>query len=451
MKFDFSPKSNNDDQEDKKTLLSKIRNSSIGHKIIKTGTAAAIFLGVENNLQAQNKNKDKNDIKIENINSINLENNNPTPESYDVRNIFANYEERLNEIEKYKENSATLISNGIIESNKLYQEFKINYISGKQIEKSNEIQFLKDSINKVGSDAYKIKELLTKIEKENKILEFIEKSKTKEEFNLKKLNEEVSHTFSEEEKNIIKNSPEIVGAFEEAKNKVINVIKSDIYLHKLAKEFKCSNEEARHHQDVRINNVRLIKSKFWSKDNLQGETSSKAYYLSSEHSICLPYDLDINEIEESAEHELWHGATFGLKGISVDSKNLLSEKSYNYKSDYTKDENEYYKNSTERYPRFKILDEDLETLGIKQKGKKMTQDQFNKMMEVYNDQLLNKDMKGRIFRKGAIDFIMFTIEGSATETGYEIWNKLFNEIAVSDSSKENKTYQHDAWDYNDLA
>jgi len=458
MTFEFFKKPNpplkkEESNEDNKTILSHLRDNSLSHKLIKAGTAATLFLGVENGIKAENKNNDLKDTKIETVNNLKIENNNPTPESYDARHIVKDVETRLKNIDNYKESSAVLVADGIKKSNKEYSEFIINYASEKLTKILEETQTLKNKISELDSkkDSSLYQKISEELQNNQDRLEIWNKFKKEKENEIKEIKETPEFKFSQNDLNVIKNSPALINAFESAKNEIISILSSQNYLKKLAIEFNCDIKEAKLHQATRINNVRLASCEFLSRSFLFGVTSSQAYYSPTLHQISLPYDVDLKKITDLAIHELLHSATLSSKGLSVNAKHLLSEESFKSGFEYEKGENDYFSNPTERYVRIKILDIELDRLGIKKLGENMTKDQYHKMLEVYMNQISGK-IKGKDgFNDNAMQFIDFTKDGDNKEGGYEIYKKLFNEIALNQGgeNKEKEIYKHGAWSYGD--
>ena len=247
MKFEFLKKSNpvlkkEELKKDNKTVLSHLRNSGLNNKLIKSGTVATLFLGVENGIKAENNN-DLKDIKIENINTSKIENDNPSPESYDASLLIKGVEGRLDN----KDSSSVLISSGIKKSNKEYSEFIINYASEKQTKILEEIHSLKNKINKV--DSTKDYSLYSKISEELKDnqdnLDKWNNFKKQKEAKLNEVKESPEFKFSKDDEIVIKNSEAIVNSFEIAKKQIIDILSTSNYLKKLSIEFNCNLKETR--------------------------------------------------------------------------------------------------------------------------------------------------------------------------------------------------------------
>jgi hypothetical protein len=447
MKFEFPPKTNivkDDEKKDEKTILSQIRSSSLGHKIIKGALTASLFMGLENKMHA--KDNIVNKEKIENDSKIKLRENNPKPEEYDAGKIIG-----INKLEEnvdfYKNNPEDFIKNGIINSQKEYIDFSINYGLDMQSKRRLEIKELEELIKKDSSISDSIQSIIN--DRKESLSNWVKYQKNKEEEKIKYLsNQEENSPLTEEEKKVIDNSKYLVNTFESTKDLLINLVNTESYLKKLQTEFNCSLEEAKQHQSTRISNIKITNCNFMSTKMLESVINCQAGYMAKDHIVYVPYDVDQKKLVNLSLHELLHAMTLGNSGISNKAKDLL-EISFNGKMAINNEESDYHKNATERYVRLKILDMELDRLGIKKFGESISKDQYDKMLKNSLSKMESKNSDNyKFINKNAEEFIDFNIMDD-NEGGYELYKKLFDEIASN-----NKTYKHSDWNYqspNDLA
>ena len=247
---------------------------------------------------------------------------------------------------------------------------------------------------------------------------------------------------------VVANAPKMFQTVQEAKRKASLIISTNEYLNKLKEEFSCSDEEALKHQRVRLDNIIRTPFYFEPQERLE-DTGAKAFYSDNEfwgkNGVTLPYNnVDLETLEELAIHEFLHAATRGERGLSPKSKQKLSESFMPNKSIDSPDLASYHQKATERYVRLKMLEQELDRLGIKKLGERFTEEHFNKMMNIFNSQEEN-DYPSDKFNKNAKEFLDYTPQE------YNTYDQLFNEIASqennADELKSNSNYRHPGWDY----
>lgn len=261
-------------------------------------------------------------------------------------------------------------------------------------------------------------------------------------------------------------APKIFSEIERARQEAKRLMSDDAYVKKLQSEFGCSLEEARHHQEVRLSNLDFINYDLLSSAEIDAimraadRSSVTAFYITQTNIIVLPFNLEDKLTESEKEqkgffkvalHEFLHAATDAEKGISLKAKGLLSKESFEGIKDTGDEEadkssNKYYSESTERYARFKSLEEDLSRLKIKSRGEEFTFKHFEKLMELFRSGKLSDD---------AQDFIIYT-KGYHESNDSEIFKNLkniFDNIAQVDYGKNQgaKFYKHSGWNYGDLS
>jgi hypothetical protein len=139
--------------------------------------------------------------------------------------------------------------------------------------------------------------------------------------------------------------------------------------------------------------------------------------------------------------------TLGNDGLSTKSKKILTDSFVGNKS-IDENEHAYFKDPTERYVRLKILEIELDRLGIKKLGEKLTKEQFNKILENSINKMTSKDQDDSMFlNKNAFDFLEFLNMEDGKNGGYELLKKMLDEIALNESESKGDTYSHDEWNY----
>jgi hypothetical protein len=375
---------------------------------------------------------------LENENTI--ERKNPSPESYDLSRM--------------KEFNITNLK----EKKSLDGEF---------IERSTLKYLLKERFNKKKEDLENLEKFVEILKgegtelSENLRIKFIELEKE-----IKKLDEQITRKdyfefkkeLSLDEKDILEITPTLYNIVELARTNTIKLIKSKEYHKKIKNEFNCSEQEATLHQMVRVSNANNANYSFVSPEEIiriTGGCYDGFVYLNS-NMIVFSYG-DINSVDylknfyDTGMHELGHEVTSGENGMSNKAIELLSASSFINRSDYSVENNEYMAKPTERYTRLKILEKELDIMGIKKIEEKFEPKHYEELYKLYkNDQLKDKLLPG------SIDFLNFTkssldMPNHDKKKHFKLIKKLFDEIAEIDKNKKGKTYKNFKEDYNNLA
>jgi hypothetical protein len=431
----------------KKDILSRLRDGSFPNKLAKTAMFAGTLLSVENSLHAQNIRPTNEDAKME-ISILDTDKRqNPTPDSYDVRELFNRSENNQKNIQNNPEACRQMISSAIEASKMMTLTIERQNIDKKWWEINQLTLELEKKLNSIpNKNSSEYKNTADSLKQKNVELELIgEESKYKTTLLNKIVSGESSDLEAEKEK-YKKNAPELIKQVEAARENVIKIISSDDYLEKIQKEFNCRREEAEKHQKIRISNVRLANCTFKSKKELELSMGCAAAY-NHNHTLLLPYDESSEKISDLATHEFFHSSTIGNDGISLKAREIL-EKSFKNYSDYSKHTNDYLSNPTERYVRLKLLDMELDRLNIKKIGEKFTKKHYDKMMKIFNDNSINKEDS---LDENAKELIKTTIQSGSN---YEDIKQLIDEIAMNQKNEmatpeKGGNYQYPGWDYND--
>jgi hypothetical protein len=253
---------------------------------------------------------------------------------------------------------------------------------------------------------------------------------------------------TEEEKKYLTLIPEMITKIEAARQKVGKMIDNPAYLAKLQEEFNCSPVEARQHQLIRLSNLNLTNYEFKSlqevqeifedenPDALRFGGSVLNYDAKYDNMIYFAYNYDYYQaggdyLSETSLHEFLHKITRRNLGLSGKAIKLLGDETFapdttNYNDLW----NTYFSIPTERYVRLKILENQLDELGIKKMGEKFTRQHYEQMIKLYHDGKLNQD---------ASDLIHFTkFSEDNDDQNYEIFENLFNGLAdLGDKEKLN--------------
>lgn len=290
---------------------------------------------------------------------------------------------------------------------------------------------------------------------------------------LKEVSDDIKKLYEQKDENIIlenkykkylASAPKIFSEVERAREEAKRLLSGETYLEKLQKEFHCNHETAKRHQQVRISNIDFINYDLLSLDEINefakeaGVKVPLAFFIPQTNIIVLPLDLDDFSAKNSenklnffelALHEFLHAATNGNEGMSILAKKELDEESFggvdknSVDEEHAKYANKYYSEPTERYVRFKILEDDLLRLGVKKRGENFNLEKYEKMMELYKTGKLSED---------ANDFIEYTrgYLNLDNKEAYKNFKKIFDEIAMENFDKNinsDKTYKHPNWDY----
>lgn len=418
---------------------------SFGKKVLKTGIAVGLAASAESPVQAENfKSNDREADKIENV--AELTDKNPTPESYDAFEKIKNIPRATEKIQKRLDDPM-----GELLEDMKYSELTVCYIKIADLKKTT--KDLNEELDKMDSGLLSLdknspdylKESEAFNEKYQKFLNVHEE--------IKKINKRVEEIQADKNnvlndenlKSIFENSPEMLNKVEQVRKELIDIVSTKQYLNKLRSEFNCSLDEARRHQAVRINNLKTVAIGFRNSidlaSNYFGNTPAAAIYFSDYHNINLPYNRSDEKITHFAFHELLHSLTNGDSGLSAKAVKKLGDNAANNKK-YSGDINEYLMRPTERYVRLKMLELELNKLGIKKFGEKISKSGYKKMIQWLEESKYDND-----FSRDGVEFLE-TTKGLGDENGRQLINNIFEEIADNQEVDNQNNYKHPGWDYN---
>jgi len=202
-------------------------------------------------------------------------------------------------------------------------------------------------------------------------------------------------------------------------------IKSPEYLQKLMLEFGVSEDEAKQHQVVRLNN--LLRGTYSFVDE-KGEDPNF-----TEDRKTKTFITEIISDEYNAYHEiLGHKSVAGNRGLPQRTRNLFimaqkDEKEIarvfnwnNLSSEEREKMDRYIASPAEIYARKKVLDIEMENLGIKKYGEKFTPQTYDNLMEAYKAGKLSSN---------AEEFIKMIRP--------EFFEEIFNTISYNSEDKNN--------------
>lgn len=213
-------------------------------------------------------------------------------------------------------------------------------------------------------------------------------------------------------KNKLKQINEIVF---NVKEKARKHIKSNDFLKKLSDEMKISKAEAVFYQIARLKNINRLNINIVSLAEINLEINGKpsgntlAYY-DGKNNIYIPFDVDINTLEESIMHEILHGTTYGNEGILEEIQNKLRQSTLEGTSDYLSDPGE-------RLVRKQILDMEMDRLGILKYGEKFTFKHWIELKQFYNEGKLSPNCEEIIETTSREDLEIIINEIAQTEDG----------------------------------
>ncbi len=216
----------------------------------------------------------------------------------------------------------------------------------------------------------------------------------------------------------------------EAKIEIINHLKSEEYLDKLAIEMHISRAAAKKHQAVRINNVSALSIDLKHSFELSYLKKAYAYYTHNTTRITLPYDINLEDQEQKSYfyttviHEILHLSTNAHYGLSKQAEKILKEAATTHNSDepfYS-----YFTSPAEMIVRKQILDLEMQKLGIKNYGEKFTDEHYLKLLSL--ESVLSNNSRQ------LIEFVKS-----------EHFSKVMNELAENNNLEKN--YNHSGWDY----
>lgn len=223
---------------------------------------------------------------------------------------------------------------------------------------------------------------------------------------------------------------------EQAKSNVINHIGSPEYLKKIAKEMNISEHDAKEQQQTRLKNLQNVSYDFKNSGlifQLTRKTSSEgaiAFHMSENNEIYLPYNIDLKNEKEKRDfyaiiqHEMLHGLIPSDEMISQKANNLLTE---SFDSSLVKKDDNYFTPS-ELLVRKQVLDIEMEKLGIKKYGEEFTNEHYQKLLSLADENKLSSN---------ALELIVFIKSNN--------FLKVMNELAENN----NKNYYHSNWNYSE--
>jgi hypothetical protein len=241
--------------------------------------------------------------------------------------------------------------------------------------------------------------------------------------NMEKEFEEKINNYNEIISNPEKFYEKLLNEISSIRENLISHFSSPEFLNKLQQKLNTKN--ARKKQQEIINNLNSVKIIITTPSHIKKLTQNEgnACYDLNEHSIYVPF---IGFNDEIITHELIHGAYNSTESLSNDDIKIL----YKLYKKNKKVDNEYQRNPAERITRKKLLDFELDRLGIKKYDEKFTKEHYNKLLELKNKNNLSRtanDILNTITEKQLIE-LMNTI---AFEDAYQNMSK--------DISKENFT------------
>jgi len=222
----------------------------------------------------------------------------------------------------------------------------------------------------------------------------------------------------------------VVEIKEEAKqirDKLIKHFSGKEFLNKLKIEYDDNEKLAKEVQAKDIERLSSIKLEVLIFDDFEERLKKFAliqnaagYYLHKDNNVVVDSSYSREFIDEAILHELLHATT-----ISEKAKKIL-EDSYakqGFLSLFKNKEDEYLGRTEERIVRKRLVDYDMERLGIKKYSEKLTREHYDKLMDAYKQKKLSY---------GSVDFIR------TTQPKFEYFEKIFNEIAQKENSSEIK-------------
>lgn len=209
--------------------------------------------------------------------------------------------------------------------------------------------------------------------------------------------------------------------------KEISNIRENLITHFSSPEFlnklqqRLNIEDARKKQQEIINNLSSVKIIITTLSHIREltENEGNACYDLNEHAIYVSF---IGFNDEIIGHELIHGAYRITEALSDDDIKILHKL---YKRN-RKVDNKYQRNPAERITRKKLLDFELDRLGVKKYDEKFTEEHYNKLLELKNKNNLSRtanDILNTITKKQLIE-LMNTI---AFEDAYQNMSKDISE------------------------
>jgi len=442
-------------KEGKDSFLKKTKRSPLG------GAARTLALGAgllfSPGVFAQNTQNTEDIFKQDKKMEDSAFKKNCKPGDYDLLKIDRLNLDNLEEKKTLDDDFMRKLSLSIIASRRIGRN--MNDIKDMILEAGMDIHFTKEQLRDLkGDDSQAAKKYSEKIEKEIKKVNDYKKKLAEldiEKENIINLNfDESKIDYSDEEKEYLQLIPQLVADIESARRQVEDLVSSPGYLQELQEEFGCSAAEAKEHQKVRLSNLSLSNYSLLDRNGVrkvfrgENDNSEKfangvlCYDAKYDNMIYFSYDFDYKKngrdrLPEVATHEFLHKITRRNLGLSPKAIGLLKD---SFDNDANVSEYGQYLNiPTERYVRLESLKIELEKLGVKKIGDKFTREHLYRMMQLYLENKLSNDAK---------EFISNTIhttdeddsqetDAEITEKYFDIYDKLFNEIASSDNFDKN--------------
>jgi hypothetical protein len=207
----------------------------------------------------------------------------------------------------------------------------------------------------------------------------------------------------------------IVTLVEKIKDELITHFSSPEFLKKL--EIILPAEKAQKEQANLVNNLKSVNLIVASPDSIAQRSVSKAAgasYSPIEHRILIPFaELD----EEKIMHELIHSAYRGDQNLSPEEEKILNI-NFQKNKHFSPRENEYQHKVSERIVRKKLLDLEMERLGLKKYREKFTHEHYELLKKLRDENKLGQ---------GASELLDTSTEKQLQE--------LMNNLAFDDAKK----------------
>jgi hypothetical protein len=174
---------------------------------------------------------------------------------------------------------------------------------------------------------------------------------------------------------------------EDIRSFLLEHFKSNDFLERLKDNY--SLEGAKIKQKEIIGNLESVKIEIDSPDNIQEIIDGQASYSVSKNRILIPFD---NYDFEVIAHEFLHGAYQVVESLSKKEIRLL-RKSFSKDKNVSKEKNEYQSSPEERIVRKKLLDLEMERLGIKKYREQFDDSHYKQLLELREEFKLSRAAK----------------------------------------------------------
>ncbi len=439
MENPFKKKQKSEDQnnEGKDTILSKIRNSSFKDKVEKTLAVASVLttLDLAREIHKDYQKKEETEQVIKRKDNL--------PE--------INHEIEFTRSELDSEVTIKEVAENI---DKEYCKDFISMID--ESLKEYDIEILKRQLTGVSSNDFRImrtKTILEQIKEFNETKnEYLERIKyTEKSIDSKKFKHFNKENYDKNIKKEFEKIKKLLSVYDAGRKWVLDNINNPEYKKRLYKEEMSSNSSLSKEElenetsvDIEIRKEQALDSNFIISKDIKksyGKTDNNigAFYKlgGGSNTVYLPIEADSVEAINYAIHEYSHKVTLGNNLISEESTKLLSNAFdslsvvSHLSGALSKDTLEnilYFSDPTEMYARKKQFDHDLEVLGIKKYEEKFTLNHYLRALKLQKEGKLNH---------GSSEFL-YSIKP-------KMMIKVMNEIA---NNQDNKTFYHPGWDYN---